>query len=299
MTGIGLRNVGLIGNVGAVPPLYTFSTFTLNAGTTGSTGPTIAQIRSAAGSPSWGTTYLNSSTTGVADWTVPTNGRYRFVVAGAAGGYAVVAQRSSGAVLQADVDLQRGSIVRLAVGQEGLPFESGTIYANGHGGGGGSFVFTGTIGGAGLILAAGGGGGQDDTATAGSSADSSLNPGYDATPGATSGALNTGGDGIGGYEDGQGWLVGITNNQFVGSTKAAGANAGGFGGGGGSQDDGAGGGGFTGGSSTTAAGGGAGGSYYAGLVVPNGYTSIWESALSNYTWVGQNAAPGFISVTLL
>jgi hypothetical protein len=235
------------------------------------------------------------TTQGIQEWTVPQTGIYRIEAGGSAGGADGNATPAAGAVLQAEVELVIGEVLNLVVGQMGLPTTTGTINGSGYGGGGGSFVYSGTIGGNSLILAAGGGGGQDDGATIGASANSTLNPGLDATSG---GRTNNGGDGTGGYEDGQGWLGSIPGSLFVGSTKAAGA-LGGFGGGGGSQDDGGGAGGFTGGSSTTGAGGGNGGSYYAGLSVSGGYSSTYASKLSNYSFLGTNQFPGYIRVTRL
>jgi hypothetical protein len=91
--------------------------------------------------------------------------------------------------------------------------------------------------------------------------------------------------------------VGQGPSRFVGGDVSAGI--GGFGGGGAEVDDGAGGGGFSGGYSDTNGGGGAGGSYYAGLSVSGGYTSVWAASITNYVFIGNNAAAGYITIQRL
>ena len=280
-----------------VPELYAFTNATFTTGgRTGRSGPSITQARSGVGNPSWAADYLNMTINGVQDWTVPTDATYRIEAAGARGG----GNSGLGGRLRVDVVLQKETVLRLVVGQTGT--NGGGA---GDGGGGGSFVFTGTPGGTGLILAAAGGGGDDDGGTNGRTARSDLRPIDDRG----SVRNNDGRNGQLGYEDGQGWLGSIAAENFEGeryvrnnpSTRRGGQ--GGFGGGGDSYDDGGGSGGFTGGGGSTSAGGGAGGSYYAGF---NGtgftasYTSIWESATSNYSWLGTNSSTnGYITITKL
>ena len=274
------------------PQLYSFTSATFTpGGATGRLGPNIAQARSGVGNPTWAPTYLNMTTQGIQQWTVPSNGTYRITTAGARGGQT----GGNGATLRADFALTQGQVLNLVVGQRGGNDPGGA----GAGGGGGSFVYSGAIGGNGLLLAAGGGGGMDDSGSSGFSAVSSLNPTRDDTGGGDT--TNNGQNGGGNYEGGGGWLAGAISAVMRGESFGVGRRGGegGFGAGGDSHDDGGGGGGFTGGYSSSASGGGAGGSYYAGLAVSGGYTSTWASSLSNFSWQGTNSNIGFITVQKL
>ena len=64
----------------------TLLTFT-NAGATGRLGPEITQVRSAYSAASWAQneSYLNMTTRGIQEWTVPETGSYTIEVAGAEG----------------------------------------------------------------------------------------------------------------------------------------------------------------------------------------------------------------------
>lgn len=321
----------------AVSGLYSFTTHTFtNAGVTGYDGPTLAQVQSAYSSQSWAqnTSYLNVVDQGIQQWKVPKTGTYRITAAGAQGGYhsGLSIRGGYGAILRLDVQLTQGTVLNIVVGQSGVTLANS---AEGTGGGGGTFVYEGTIGGSKLILAAGGGGGTDDSAsfytqpngesTGGSSAKSSLNPTLEYT-GATE-YTNNGQDGYynGGsnaYGPGAGWLndlysrVGDSIYLTSGKSKTtpywqggigpsySGGAYGGFGGGGANYDDGGAGGGFTGGSTTSTVGGGAGGSYYAGMTNAY-YTSDYGSVASNYSWLGVNGntgttgSHGYVTITAL
>jgi hypothetical protein len=288
------------------PELYAFTSATFTpGGASGRFGPTVAQARSGVGSPSWANTYLNMSSQGIQEWTVPKTATYRFTVAGARGGNGNLNQAGStggtGAILRLNVNLTEGQVLNLVVGQQGGLGSSG----RGGGGGGGSFVYSGGIGGNGLILAAAGGGGADDSAIAGASARSDLNP----TNGTNAGAApqaNDGQAGINSQGNGAGWLSvsavnidrdGLRWNGGNNVDNNAGAGVGGFGGGGGDGDDGSSGAGFSGGDETSGAG--AGGSYYAGFAVSGGYTSTWAGSASSYSYQGNNNGDGFITVERL
>ena len=279
-----------------VPELYQFTSATFTrGGASGRNGPSITQARSGVGNPSWASTYLNMSTAGIMQWTVPADATYRFTVAGAKGGNSGSSsgRGGQGAVLRADVTLPKGQVLNLVVGQEGVRGPGG----RGGGGGGASYVYSGGIGGTGLIFAAGSGGGSDDGGTSGNSARSDLRPSRSG-----GGAENNDGlEGSSSQGNGTGWLRngggGRDGRRFQGGD---GFGDGGWGGGGGDGDDGGSGAGFSGGNNSGNCG--AGGSYYAGF---NGtgftanFTSVWASALSNYSWQGNNNGHGYIAVTKL
>lgn len=282
--------------------LYAFTSATFTpGGATGQNGPNITQARTGVGNPAWASTYLNMTTNGIQEWTVPADGTYRFQVAGAIGGNGGTTNTpGNGAILQGNVFLTRGQVLNIVVGQSGGTATSGA--SQGGGGGGASFVYSGAIGSTGLIFAAAGGGGCDDLGGPGASATSTLVPSLDgvATAQTHNGLGGTGAQG----GNGAGWLgvptVGSNNGSlFIGGNGSAANTIGGFGAAGGDVDDGGGGGGFTGGGSTSAAGGGAGGSYYPGLSTAASFTSIWQSEFSNYSWIGTNAATGYVTVTRL
>jgi hypothetical protein len=282
------------------PQLYAFTSATFTpGGATGRFGPNITQARSGVGNPSWAPTYLNMTTQGIQQWTVPSNGSYRITAAGGRGGQGSINQGAGGqgGILRVDVSLTQGAILNLVVGQEGTVGGS----SRGGGGGGGSFVYSGGIGGNGLIIAAAGGGGADDSTTVGRTALSNFNP----TDQNGTAQSNDGQAGISGQGHGIGWLSESTANgdrdgrRFIGGNNVDnnGQGVGGFGGGGGDGDDGGTGAGFSGGDGTNGAG--AGGSYYAGLTVPGGYTSIWSSLVSNPAWVSNHNGTGFITIQKL
>ncbi len=134
-------------NYASASTVYTFT----NAGATGNTGPTQAQINTAYA----GTTLASSvtiNTQGIQRWVVPATGNYRIRAVGAAGsrvtGYATT---GFGAVIQGEFALNQGQVISIVVGQQGIPRNSNDY---GGGGGGGSFVLREGS----LIVAAGGGG---------------------------------------------------------------------------------------------------------------------------------------------
>jgi hypothetical protein len=282
--------------------LYSFTTATFTpGGATGQNGPNITQARTAV-NQSWVDLYLNMTTNGIQQWTVPATGTYRFTVAGANGGNgSTIGTPGSGAILRGDVVLTMGQVLNIVVGQSGG--SAGVGLGRGGGGGGASFVYSGSSSGTGLIFAAGGGGGVDDGGGTASSARTDLLPTLDGA-GTTQTHNGLGGTGAQGG-NGSGWLatptVGTNNGSlFVGGAGSEpAANFGGFGGAGGDVDDGGAGAGFTGGGSSANASGGAGGSYYPGFTTAASFTSIWQSAFSNYTFVGTNAASGSVIVTKL
>jgi hypothetical protein len=290
----------ILGNTASsyLTELYSFS-FTVFApgGATGPNGPNITQARSVKGGSEWASLYLNMTTNGIQEWTVPQTATYRFLVAGAQGGNgATISTPGNGAVLQGDVSLTMGQVLNIVVGQLGTSAGSGT--SRGGGGGGASFVYSGEIGGNGLMFAAAGGGGCDDLGGIGASARSDLLPSLDGA-GTVQTHNGLGGTGAQGG-NGAGWLgvptVGTNNgSRFIGG----GGIPGGFGAAGGDVDDGGGGGGFTGGGSTASSGGGAGGSYYPGFSTAAAFASIWQPLFSNYSWAGNNPSFGSVAVTKL
>lgn len=111
-------------------------TFT-SCGVTGRLGPTAPQIANAYNT-SWSGQYLRRGEfDGYQDWTVPVSGVYQFNVRGASGfdgGGAGTVGR--GAIVQGRVNLTRGEIITIAVGQRGTAATSGPY----GGSGGGTFV---------------------------------------------------------------------------------------------------------------------------------------------------------------
>lgn len=244
------------------------------------------------------TAYYNVVTSGIQEWTVPSDGLYRITVAGAAGGTATsYYSGGKGAVIVYEMNLKQGDKYKLLVGKQGE--YTNTSKNAGAGGGGGSFFFvnaTDTY----PIIAAGGGGGA-----------CKVQPGVNANT-TTNGANGNGGSvtqsavggtngnapqpfnaGDGNYDagGGAGWLTGNgevnsnSNDATFGYAPRNGGNGGkrsadagddwgghgGFGGGGGGTTENGnagGGGGYSGGGkgsdNPTYGGGGGGGSYYAG-----------------------------------
>jgi hypothetical protein len=127
--------------------VYTFT----NAGATGNTGPTQAQVNAVySGTTLAGAVTINDQ--GLQRWVVPATGNYRIRAAGAAGSRATgYATTGYGAIIQGEFSLTQGQLLIIVVGQQGIPRNSSDY---GGGGGGGSFVVRDGL----LILAAGGGG---------------------------------------------------------------------------------------------------------------------------------------------
>jgi hypothetical protein len=146
--------------------LYSFTSFQFtNAGALGNTGPTLANCLSSYNTVTYpwlnNTAYFNVVTQGIQLWTVPATGTYRLTLKGGDGGGANSASYNNrypgaGAVIITDVTLTGGTVLSIVVGQ--TP-NCGSSTLSGTGGGGGTWIYTGSIGGAGLIAVAGGGGG--------------------------------------------------------------------------------------------------------------------------------------------
>jgi hypothetical protein len=249
------------------PPLYSFTSHTFtNAGQTGWQGPELSTVRSAytTAGATWAQTYLNMTTRGIQEWTVPATGSYTIRAKGAAGGNPGTFGR--GRDIETRTELTRGEVIQILVGQQGGMTDNSPQGA----GGGGTFVVRGTET---PIIVAGGGGGRgaisaNEYVNSNASDQTSGNKGGDG-----SGTLNgeggiNGGGGEQGYAGGGGGLL---------SNGTGGYNGGGEGGGSFIQSNGVIGrgeggrdnpsnavGGFGGGASAEFGGGGGGGGGYSG-----------------------------------
>ena len=257
-------------SVAVVSALYSFTSHTFtNAGKTGRSGPSLSELRTAY-SPSWtdNSSYLNVSTQGIQEWTVPETKSYTIKAAGAAGAAAHPAYLNTAAFrgieMQRTLTLTKGDTVNILVGQMG-------VYVNSGGGGGGSFVYyspQNTY----PILAAGGGGGINDWGnTALGPSPTTYNPGSwtDGQSGTSGGGGNGGnnygtngaggagqhygGGGAGWNSDGGDAPYGPGGGGHAPKNQGEGGNAGG---GGGTAHGGFGGGGSTHGNTGGAGGGG-------------------------------------------
>jgi hypothetical protein len=147
-----------INDTSLTPELFAFTSFTFTNGTaTRQNGPTSFASDSTYTSQPWYASYFTLSS-GIQSWTVPADGTYRITTVGASGGQNnggtyYPGFPGQGAAIQGDFVLTKGTVLNLVVGQKGDYGENGSA------GGGGSFVYTGSIGGGGLLIAAGGGGG--------------------------------------------------------------------------------------------------------------------------------------------
>ncbi len=314
--------VAVTNSVASANTAGTTYTFT-NAGATGNTGPTAAQINTAYS----GTSLAGSvavSTQGIQEWTVPTTGSYEVKVVGAHGAASTGSpgwRGGRGAVIQGNITLTSGTKVLIVVGQAGTASSS-------HGGGGGaSFVAIGSrasqVNPSNTIIAGGGGGTRQSAGTNGGDASvnqngmtspSSSNGTAGATNNNTTYALNsvTASLGYGGRagepscfgDGGAGWVgdgfddssASTTAKMLTGAaTGGVGGSAnGGFGGGGSGQgcNGGGGGGGYTGGNGGFIAGGG--GSYY------SGFTSPLASLDTSRTFTsGGTPVHGYVTITSL
>ena len=135
--------------------VYTFT----NAGATGPTGPTQAQITTAYQSTNLaGQVTIN--TQGIQEWVVPSTGQYEIEAWGAKGGgsffpgntFADLYRAGFGAKIKAVVNLTQGDVIKVLVGQQGTDGTNSGYRAGG--GGGGTFVVKDQT----PILIAGGGG---------------------------------------------------------------------------------------------------------------------------------------------
>jgi hypothetical protein len=265
---------------GAAPSLYSFAdaTFT-SGGVNGIDGPSLASARSGltgVGVDAWknDTSFFNTSN-GIQLWTVPQDGTYKIRAMGGSAGRTPSYTGGRGAIIEANVILTAGQVLKILVGQGG----TGKSDDCNAGGGGGSFVtlFNNTP----IIIAGGGGGtarvnGRDAVTTRNGGA---------ATSGANGGTNGNGGDaqqgpsgaGLTGNGAAAQWgsLGGVnngiaqafTNGGQGGSSVQQNPNVlGGFGGGASGHGNccigGGGGGGYSGGGGATSCeGGGGGGSF--------------------------------------
>lgn len=146
--------------------LYSFTSHTFtNADATGITGPTLSAVRSAYSTAAWAqditNKWLNMSTTGIQEWTVPKTGQYTIEASGAQGGNADTATGGLGARIKISTTLTKNNIIKILCGQQG---GTATVTANVYnhpisagGGGGGTYIYNVTP--SSIILIAGGGGG--------------------------------------------------------------------------------------------------------------------------------------------
>ena len=305
---------------GYVTSLYSFTSLTFTSSQGGHLGPTLAQALANYNTVSnpWlsNTNYFNVQTQGIQEWTVPQTGVYRFTVTGGSGGIHAGSYwpcyPGAGAVVQGDITLNSGDVIKIVVGQK--PTSTTGQSGNGAAGGGGSWVYTGAIGASGnLLFVAGGGGGTGHGSSAttggngkgGSSVNNSNESSFGVSFGvnARQGSGSAGNNGIGqggkagslynyGYGGGgAGWLSdgdnssnasGYGGDRFIGGQGDDGTymygGFGGGGGGGGNGNSGGGGGGYTGGggghgwNNVHFGGGGGGGSYTAAGVVNTSFT---------------------------
>jgi len=251
-----------------LPELYAFTAETFNAGSTGRFGPSISQIRSAAGNPDWMNTYVQQgSYQGQILWTVPDDATYRFDVAGARG-----ASGGAGALVRGDFDLKQGQKLRMVVGQMGTT--SGGVF----GGGGGSFVADNSNN---PLIVAGGGGGR------GGSGSVSTGNGYGSTTCAGGAGFFGNGSSSNTGAAALSFLSGATGGSATGSSAV-----GGFGGGGGGDEDG----------SFSSDDNGGGGGYQGGDGRCNGAGSggfSFNSGANQSGFNGSNFGHGYISITKL
>jgi hypothetical protein len=277
-----------------VTPLYVFTSHTFtNAGATGRTGPIITDLTDTY-TPDWtnNVNYLNVSTQGIQEWTVPETGTYTITAIGAQGGSGLqgstIHAGGKGAWMQGDFALTGGDTLHILVGQQGIGGPTVIIPTFNNmagGGGGGTFVSKGTTltNSIALIVAGGGGGGtylvnsgnnpnpvsNPGLSTIGSNANAgAVNPSNPSPPdhegaGFTGDAVTGGSNAAKAFKSGGVGGLGYTNYQGNSNYH------GGFGGGGGGSynyPSGGGGGGYQGGAAgldqwTTLGNGGGGLSY--------------------------------------
>lgn len=145
----------------------TFNATFTNLGATGRLGP------SSLGSHYVGKDNENMVTVrnGTQFWTIPYDGTYEITTVGAAGGYDKLGNSSTpgrGAYMRGEFDLNKGEVLKILVGQEGV--ENVKRYSSG--GGGGTFVVTESDT---PLIIAGGGGGTQKLRTRLSNCDASTN----------------------------------------------------------------------------------------------------------------------------
>lgn len=307
---------GKSGNI-AIPeqpaPQFSGHTFT-SCGQTGKFGPSLSQCQSAySGDEILENEFNFSISNGIQSWTVPKSGTYVFEIA--APSLHQNYSNGRGSIIKSTVNLNAGEIVKIVVGQRGVgswPVTEGTtINSNdGLGGAGGSFVYTGSIGGSGLIGAAGGGnvncnptnlnscpGGAND----GEHGDLIYNEYIPSGPG--TGWLSSHGKSLVSYDqNGNVWSGSPSNVQggqrFLGgnesdcNTSSCDIQVGGFGGGGGAGNDNIGGsGGYTGGAN-------AANNAYSGEGYPGASSPVSATRSESVVFTGSNSGKGYVKVSV-
>ena len=276
---------------------YSFAT----CGVTGSVGPTQAQVNTF-----YATSNLNGSVTisgqGIQQFTVPLSGPYRITAAGSSAGGSIGSYGFRGRIVQGEIFLTAGTVLKILVGQRGVTGSTST------GGGGGSYVSTLTNS---AIIVGGGGGGYCNAPTVNTpNSDANYtNIGNNFTGTSGGGNGGTGGNGGSGGSEWGGGGGGFNGNGTQGSACAntggmgfvngglgggtCNNSVGGFGGGGGTHGNtggGGGGGGYSGGGGSgqtpSSSAGGGGGSYQS----PN---------MINTQDLGLNSNEGFVTITRL
>jgi len=290
--------------VNPAPNLYSFTSATFGSGgAVDLDGPNITQARNAISNPSWAPTYLNMSTNGIQLWTVPQTSTYRIrAVGGGGGGNQFFG--GAGAIIQGDIPLTQGQVIKLSVGQGG---RSSSCDSCDTGGGGGSFVVT--SGDVPLIIAGGGGGAANNgtgffavTNTTGGSGDQNSGGSNGAGGNCGHGMSGAGftGNGCQSQWNGNSNLGGPTNiaRAFVGGGARGGSSTqrspnvnGGFGGGASGHGNcciGSGaGGGYSGGGAPTSCGRGGGGGSFVASNATNVQTSTGQyNGSSTFNGVG-------------
>jgi hypothetical protein len=270
----------------------TDDTHTFESGdTTGPNGPDFATLQALYSGESWASNYITQGDfQGYQDWTVPISGVYEFDVRGSKAYDSGIGQVGLGAIVRGRVELTKGEIITITIGQPGAAPTSGSI----GGSGGGTFVVR-KAGSIPLFVAGGGSantgatgnyreGKNGQLTTRGGTGAFNAAGGEEGFGGPAAGGVSSGGGGMFGtgsdsnYQTGASWRPdvytipggGSFSGGLVGATNTLGA-LGGFGGGGGTdstvfgQSGGAGG--YSGGAGarTTASNysGGGGGSYIA------------------------------------
>jgi hypothetical protein len=306
---------------GTIGKLYDFTEFTFtNCGATGVNGPSIEQMRANYTAGWTRSNYLNVIN-GIQYWTVPENGSYNLIAAGAAGGdglqtTGVICTGGRGVVVRSYVNLNKGDLLKILVGQKG---SSGF----GGGGGGGTFISY-AYDNKPLLIAGGGGGGavggNDSRYTP--IGNTIFIPGFDATvsKNGVSGNVNVqlqwdgGAGGTNGYGGFRGYGGGRGGGGFIGNGEDGASsfinggigqlNLGGFGGGGNSGGGGGGGGGYSGGGGgggikeQGGGGGGGGGSY--DINGPGNIAKLYRggfpSSITTSSMSGYNVGNGFVFI---
>jgi len=271
------------------PELYAFTSVTFTpGGATAANGPSIAQVRSGAGNPSWGSQYLNmSAQAGVFLWTVPATATYRITAAGAQGGRSDCYSQNAdgGAQMRGDFELSLGQVLKMVVGQRGIS----NCYDGG--GGGGSFVANSTNNSP--LIVAGGAGGSSASGFRGSGANwGRIEQAGHSTSNGTGGSNGNGGSGA--TAGGGGGFFGNGGGSWFGTSFTNGARGGlgqaqgGFGGGGGG-----------GGTNGAGGGGGYGGGSYSRWSFRGGGAGSINNGTNQANANNSRFDNGFITVTKL